>query len=350
MTLAGIDQERLDRYRAEQMSSSFPGLSLAADLERGSGEVRTRPALARRTGKAEVVSPLTVTPRPRQVPATSCERSLNKAELSEAERSPFLVQAELDRGRREPRVPLSRPASALSTSDPWAHRLSSRACVRVRDWSKSCSRPAMARSIRLRIARASARSRGALGEAGESERNPERPRATSRAKGASPGVTARDAPSESGRPAAPAGRRRICSRSAVIRSSPCHRWRPGEPSEMRSGPILRRRADGPLGCVLWLGRHQAPARSAVTSPSRWRRNHLGSGPMARVPSGTFGPHMVLTDAGAFVAWAEPRCRGRCELGARWSRRRPRARLGPRYRRQPVCCRSSNSGGRPTVPC
>jgi hypothetical protein len=54
---------------------------------------------------------------------------------------------------------------------------------------------------------------------------------------------------------------------------------------------------------------------------------LGAGPIARVPSGTFGPHLVMTEQGPFVAWAEP-----ADDGASWQVRAPgtkdRLRLGP----------------------
>lgn len=69
-----------------------------------------------------------------------------------------------------------------------------------------------------------------------------------------------------------------------------------------------------------------PARPTLDS-------QLGTGPIARVPSGTFGPHLVMTREGPFVAWAEP-----AEDGAVWQVRAPgtkdRLRLGPTLPKTP----------------
>jgi len=70
-----------------------------------------------------------------------------------------------------------------------------------------------------------------------------------------------------------------------------------------------------------------PAQGKRAKPAPVAESTLGSGAMARVPSGTFGPHLALTDVGAFVAWAEP-----AADGVRWhtmvSATKTRLRLGP----------------------
>lgn len=80
-------------------------------------------------------------------------------------------------------------------------------------------------------------------------------------------------------------------------------------------------------CSCGFGVTQPPPASKGHRPVPKATSTLGSGPMARVPSGTFGPHLVLTDSGPFVAWAEP-----AEQGVSWQTMvagsKTRLRLGP----------------------
>lgn len=62
------------------------------------------------------------------------------------------------------------------------------------------------------------------------------------------------------------------------------------------------------GSLAACGPAAPPAQQPVPRPKPQKmglESQLGAGPMARVPSGTYGPHVVLTTTGPVVAWAEP---------------------------------------------
>jgi len=83
----------------------------------------------------------------------------------------------------------------------------------------------------------------------------------------------------------------------------------------------------PVACGLGAPREPAQESQKPRARTKGPESRLGALPMAQVPSGTFGPHLAMTGAGPFVAWAEP-----APDGAIWRTMAPgtktRLRLGP----------------------
>lgn len=114
----------------------------------------------------------------------------------------------------------------------------------------------------------------------------------------------------------------------MIRSLPCYVGAPVNRVRCALVPFFGAVLTGLLAASCGLGAASAPAPKRSHKPKPVAESTLGSGPMARVPSGTFGPHMVLTDVGAFVAWAEPDAAGGVTWHTMVSATARRLRLGP----------------------